>query len=110
MNPETGEFHEVIAEEGSRPVIKETMKPVPQHWPIFKIGEEYEFKSTSLILEKIEGKDLLCSAPLLNLEEIMQLIGQTAKIKGHRFRIRKFKRDYLFLRPVKGLPKAYLER
>lgn len=105
MNPQTGEFHEVIEEEGQMPVVKATMKTVPQHWPIFKIGGTYDFKGIELTLEKIVGKDMFFVG-----EGAKELVHQTAKIKGHRFRARKFDGRYLWLRAVKGLPRAYLDR
>lgn len=59
MDPSTGEFHPVDYKDGQM-VVKETQEPVPQHWPIFTLGETYVIEGHEFKLRKVSnGKDLM---------------------------------------------------
>ena len=60
MNPDTGELHEVLKNEAGELARKDTGEKVPQHWPIFTLGEVYTIEGHEFRLRKVDnGKDLV---------------------------------------------------
>lgn len=92
---------------------KAMKQKVPEHWPIFSLGEKIEIDGTEFLVKEIHRKDIILKAITdVNLPD-------SFFIKDYEFRCRKRKfikplvglAEAIFtIRPVKGQPHHYLNR
>lgn len=140
MNPNTGEFHELMMKETSKRlaedeerrekvrakrkgksilhpdhedlIFKASRKPVPASWPIFTIGERYEITIDGLVgtYELMEIRGRDMILGIVGKSFPLHASGQVFEIKDHKFRLRKRNRREFWIRPVVGNPHNYLEK
>jgi len=91
-------------------VLRANKKPVPAHWPIFTIGEEIEMGGSVAKLLRVNMRDLLLkfNSRAVGWERYLLLSGEF-EIKGHKFRCRMTRGEFIVIRPLKGRPRNYVK-